>query len=130
MLRDVFQGGKNWLLRGLYFLSKDLFDDAFADTAEPDAQDLAGLRHALEHRFVSLLDSDRSDDTEAHRMVGVRSVEAKALRLLKMAREALIYLSLAMHQEEKRRKAARGGEGAGGVPVFRPGRIDSFRRKE
>jgi hypothetical protein len=36
--------------------------------------------------------------------------ESKTLRLLKMTRAALIYLSLAIHQEERRRAEIRGAE--------------------
>ena len=43
-VRPVFRGHRNWPLRGLYFLSKDLFDKDFKEVAEPDAADLAKLR--------------------------------------------------------------------------------------
>ena len=53
-LRQVFVGKENWPLRGLYSLSKDLYDDAFKDAAEPDAARLSELRNQIEHRFLSL----------------------------------------------------------------------------
>ena len=40
------------------------------------------------------------NSTEAHRWITIDELQDKALRLLKMAREALVYLSLAMHREE------------------------------
>ena len=99
-VRPMFEGRRNWPLRGLYFLSKDLFDLNFKEFSEPDADDLARLRNQLEHRFLSLQNMGTDDSTETHRFVSVKEFECKALRLLKMAREALIYLSLAMHREE------------------------------
>ena len=51
-----FENSKNWPLRGLYFLSKDLFDESFLDMSLPDAQELASLRNRTEHRFLSLQD--------------------------------------------------------------------------
>ena len=99
-LRPMFKNSHNWLLRGLYFLSKDLFEDEFRDVAEPDAADLAQLRNLIEHRFVSLQHYLKGDSDETHRLIAVEDFQEKTLRLLKMAREALIYLSLAMHREE------------------------------
>lgn len=104
-LHEPFQDRKNWLLRGLYFVSKDLFDPLFTDTAAPDAKDLAVLRNAAEHRFLSLQHQRQDENTPAHSFVSVQDFERKTLRLLKMAREALIYLSLAMHHEERQRTA-------------------------
>ena len=101
-LRQVFDGKENWPLRGLYFLSKDLFDDEFNDAAEPDARQLSDLRNRIEHRFLSLQQSrhDMTSGTEIHGLISLYSFQQNALRMLRMAREALIYLSLAMHQEE------------------------------
>ena len=89
----VFKDRPNWPLRGLYFLSKDLFDDAFQEVSEPDAHDLAKLRHQLEHRFLSLQQFDVGDGTETHRFMSMEEFERKSLRLLAMAREALIYVN-------------------------------------
>lgn len=92
-------------LRGLYFQSKDLFDENMSDVAEPDAKQLATLRNRAEHRFLTLHEESPADDINdtAHSSVSVTSFERKTLRLLKMSRAALIYLSLAMFQEEARR---------------------------
>ena len=100
-LRSVFNGRQNWLLRGLYFLSKDLHDASFTEVAEPDAVDLARLRNQVEHRFVNFEHVPRGINTEAQLFMLVDDFVARSLRLLKLAREALIYLSLAMHWEEQ-----------------------------
>ena len=105
-IRTVFDNSPNLPLRGLYFLSKDLFDKDVLDVEEPDADDLARLRNQLEHRFVSFQDVVSNPTTETHRFISIEEFTEKTLRLLKMAREALIYLSLAMHREEKLRKQA------------------------
>ena len=102
-LRPIFHEKENWLLRGLYFLSKDLFDDEFNDAAEPDAVRLSDLRNRIEHRFLSLqrFGNDMTSGTDIHGLISLRAFQENALRMLRMAREALIYLSLAMHQEEQ-----------------------------
>ena len=94
----MFSGHRNWPLRGLYFLSNDLFDEAFKEVSEPDAADLAKLRQQAEHRFLSFQDYVSGESTEIHRLMAVDDFQRRTLRLLKLAREALIYVSLAMHQ--------------------------------
>ena len=103
-LRSMFRNHPNWPLRGLYFLSKDLFDQNFKDVAEPDAFNLARLRQQVEHRFLSLQHFQEGENTATHMRISVEEFRKKTFRLLKMAREALIYVSLAMHREESLRK--------------------------
>ena len=103
-VRSEFDGHRNWPLRGLYFLSKDLFDNDFKEVAEPDAFKLSQLRNQVEHRFLSFQRSVTEPNTETHQFVAIDDFEYKALRLLKMAREALVYLSLAIHREERLRE--------------------------
>ena len=102
-VHSKFENYQNLPLRGLYFLSKDVFDTDMKDIAEPNAEDLALLRHQLEHRFLSIQHPATDASTEVHRFVPIESFLSESLRLLKMVREALIYLSLAMHREERLR---------------------------
>ena len=127
-LRSTFERRTNWLLQGLFFLSKDLFDSDFRDSVEPDAAELAALRHQTEHRFLSLQTCRSGDNTRAHRFVDIDDFRHKALRLLRMAREGLVYLSLAMHDEERRKLAIRSPEHRGPVPRFAPVPLQVFRR--
>ncbi|MFC3656462.1 LA2681 family HEPN domain-containing protein [Xanthomonas hyacinthi] len=76
----------------------------------------AELRNHLEHKYVKVHElllpvSDvdgRFRDTLAYGITR-SDLEQKTLRLLQLARSALIYLSLAMHQEERRRSKGRSG---------------------
>lgn len=94
----------NLALRGLYWLSFDILgvqgteDDAIA----PDAAYLNTLRNVLEHRCLVLTDrwQDETDSViEKERSITFR---CHTVRMLEMAHEALILLSLAMHGEERR----------------------------
>jgi hypothetical protein len=101
-INSCFQGSQNWPLRGLYYLSKDLFDDDFDDVALPEAKELAGLRNRIEHRYLSLQDYAASvNNTDMHSYISIDEFQLKTLRIMSMAREALVYLSLAMHREEE-----------------------------
>lgn len=62
---------------------------------------MASLRNRIEHRFLSLQDYPATgQNTDTHSYITIADFEDKTLRILSMAREALIYLSLAMHREE------------------------------
>lgn len=102
---------KNWPLRGLFWLSKDIFERAFQESTDPDSRNLYELRNHLEHKFVSVHDgfcraiSPSCADTP---QTGIFDISAddligKTLSQLKLARSAIIYLALAVHTEEKRK---------------------------
>lgn len=104
-LRAPFQDQKNWPLRGLYFLSKDLFDSNFTDVAEPDAQELARIRNYAEHRFLTLQHYRAGVESNDYRLaIPTDQFIDRTFRVLRMARAALIYLSMAMFSEEEQRK--------------------------
>ena len=117
-VRSEFEGHRNWPLRGLYFLSKDLFEKGFREVAEPDAFKLSQLRNQVEHRFLSFQPYVTEPGNDMHQFVEIDDFEYKALRLLKMAREALIYLSLAIHREEKLREESSADKETLGIPVI------------
>lgn len=104
-INSCFEGSQNWPLRGLYYLSKDLFDESFDDVALPEAKELASLRNRIEHRYLSLQDyAVPVNNTDVHSYISIDDFQLKTLRIMSMAREALVYLSLAMHREEEIRK--------------------------
>lgn len=113
-----FASSKNSVLRGLYWLSRDLLDLSFSQSTAPDAQALAEIRNQIEHRYLKVHEifagkpgfqqKARDDflvDTLAY-SIGRSDFENKALRLLKLSRAAIIHLTLAMDFEEKRRRRA------------------------
>ncbi|MGJ7535186.1 MULTISPECIES: LA2681 family HEPN domain-containing protein [unclassified Variovorax] len=109
-VRQTFVKSENWPLRGLFWLSKDLFEEDMRDSTEPEARALAELRNHLEHKYVKvhemLLPPGPSGglfhDTMAHSITR-SDLESRTLRLLQLVRSALIYLALGMHREEQRR---------------------------
>lgn len=115
-VRDQFAKSENWPLRGLYWLSKDLFEEDMRDSIEPEARALAELRNHLEHKYVKVHEmllpprsgNDLFHDRLAHAITRP-DLEQRTLRLMQLVRSALIYLSLGMHREELER--AKGKEG-------------------
>ncbi len=115
-VRPELIDSENWPLRGLYWLAKDFFSPEFRDATEPDARALADIRNQLEHRYLKIheiyLPSPPtpvmwSDDLAYS--IQRENFEDKTLRILKHARAGVVYLSLAMHREERRRAEGKAG---------------------
>lgn len=112
-LRPLFLDKENWPLRGLFWLSKDIYDSEFQEATEPEAEALAELRHHLEHKFcqiheqrgVPFVDQEKAETEQVGLHIGRHDFEAKALKLMGLARAAIIYLCLAVHREEHLRKS-------------------------
>jgi len=110
VLLPRFAAHRNWPLRGLFWLSKDIFEDGLQRVTEPDAEDLAAIRNHLEHRYLQVheclarsVPAEGAHDNGADGLARALSREefaAKTLRLLQLVRGALIYLSLAVHRKE------------------------------
>lgn len=115
-VRDQFAKSENWPLRGLFWLSKDLFEEDMRDSIEPEARALADLHNHLEHKYVKVHEmwlpprsaNDPFYDTLAHSITRP-DLEQRTLRLVQLVRSALIYLSLGMHREERDRAKGKAG---------------------
>ncbi|MGP0058553.1 MAG: LA2681 family HEPN domain-containing protein [Beijerinckiaceae bacterium] len=130
-IRAQFEGSENWPFRGLYWLSKDLFEreGGYRDLTEPDAQALDDVRNHIEHKYLKVhemllarrplsgVGADPFFDNLAYSLSRA-DFERKALRLLKLAREALTYLSLGMHREEERRRRQHREGFIAGMPLI------------
>ena len=99
-LLERFKEHPNWPLRGLFWLSKELFDDELKRTTAPDAQELHDIRNALEHKYFQVHEGwawsiMRTPPSGEGLGLSVDSdlLEAKALRVMKIARSALIQLA-------------------------------------
>lgn len=125
-LHPALDGLGNWPLRGLFWLSKDIYEDAFRQVTEPDAQLLYELRNHLEHKFVAVRD-DLLVATSVHApappapgvfAISVDQLTLRTLRQLKLARAALVYLAMGIHAEERRRASVRGKRVAVPMTLF------------
>lgn len=113
-LKEVFKKRTNWSLRGLFWLSKDLLANSnFKEAIDPTAQEIVTIRNHLEHKYLKIHDemwegnSSREDDFTLSLKDSLayslyrKDFEKKTLKLIKLGRAALIYLSLAVHREEQ-----------------------------
>lgn len=111
-LNPKFDGLSNLALRGLYFISKDLFspkdNKSFITVVEPEAEKINDIRNHLEHKFISvkilaMKQYDTLDIREKIQYITQDDLEGKTLHLARLVREAMIYLSFAVHIEENKK---------------------------
>ena len=108
----AFNKTENFALRGLYLISKDLFftkndekSKEFIEVLEAEAQKINDIRNHLEHKFISIkifnYEFLNIEDRKRNFSISQDELEEKTIHLAKLVREALIYLSFAVHIEEK-----------------------------
>jgi hypothetical protein len=123
-LRQEVSGPENRGLRALFWLAKDLYDrtPGFTDVLDPNAQDLADIRNHVEHKYLKLhlFGPPSSEAAQALAFSLDRGdFERRTLRLVQLARAALIYLSMGIYAEEHRRTSGAGARRhAFSSPVF------------
>ena len=111
-LRTEFASSKNWPLRGLFWLSKDFYEDEqnFKESIEPDAKELWNIRNHLTHKYLKVHDDSlwlkeyrKVDFFDDKLSFSIKRGEliSKAVKLCKIVRNGLIYVALAVHAEEE-----------------------------
>jgi tetratricopeptide (TPR) repeat protein len=129
-LRPFFENSENWALRGLYWLSKDLYekDRNFDQVLEPEAKEVAAIRNYIEHKGFKIVSDfapafDFFDQPDISYTISREEFERKTMKLLKLTRAAVIYLSIAIAQEESKKDFS-------GVPSFKvqPNTIPDYLR--
>ena len=99
---------KNWALSGLFWLSKDLYeknDLEFVSSIEPDAKDLALMRNYIEHKSFKTVEFGEISyvDNGLTFLISRTEFELRTLKLFRLVRAAMIYLSLCINQEESKK---------------------------
>jgi hypothetical protein len=115
----------NLPLRGLFWLSKELFDDQLKQTTAADAREVHSIRNALEHTYLRvsegwsrpfMINGANSDSFGI--AIGSDELEAKAIRVMRMARSALFYVSFAIGVEERKKQLANPDRHIGSMPLY------------
>lgn len=115
----------NLPLRGLFWLSKELFDDQLKQTTAADARDLHSIRNALEHTYLRVTEGwakplmiSGANSVDFGISIGSDELEAKAIRVMRIARSALFYLSFAIGVEERRKRLDNLGQPIFSMPLY------------
>lgn len=112
-LLPQFEAHDNLPLRGLFWLSKELFDDELKQTTSADARELHSIRNALEHTYLRVSEGwakpymiNGASKNEFGISIGSDELEAKSIRVMQIARSALFYVSFAIGVEERKKRSA------------------------
>lgn len=112
-LLEKFSSSSNWPLRGLYWVSKDLYHQSSPTRSiNPEAKTLHDIRNHIAHKYLKVHDhllSYSNDTPNIHpndHFYPITSSQfvAQTINLLKLTRSALIYLSAAIKDEEHHKK--------------------------
>lgn len=111
-VRAELEASENWPLRGLFNLSRDLHwsaDETFA--MEPEAKTLHEIRRHIAHKYLTVHDSfhsavvtvgrDRVQTGQLAMSIGGEELAVATVKLLKLVRNAMIYMSLAANWYEQ-----------------------------
>lgn len=125
IIHPQLQHRDNLPLLGLFWLSKELFDPDLKQTTAIDARDLHSIRNALEHTYLRVIHGwakpfliKGNDDRGLGITIGSDQLESKALRVMKIARSALFYVSLAIGVEEREKRRNLSGQPIGTMPLY------------
>ncbi len=134
-LLPQFENSNNWPLRGLYWLSKELFDDQLKQTTAADAHELHAIRNALEHTYLRVSEGwakpfiiGTSSASGFGIAIGSDELEAKAIRIMQIARSALFYVSFAIGHAEREKRSANPDHLIGSMPLY--GLQDKRKRRD
>lgn len=124
-LLPQFEKRDNLPLCGLFWLSKELFDDQLKQITAADARELHGIRNALEHTYLRVNEGwakpfmiNGTSKNGFGIAIGSDELEAKAIRVMQMARSALFYVSFAIGVEERKKKLENPDELIGLMPLY------------
>jgi hypothetical protein len=124
-LLPQFENSNNWPLRGLYWLSKELFDDQLKQTTSGDARELHAIRNALEHTYLRVSEGwakpfmlGPPSASGFGIAIGSDELEAKAVRIMQIARSALFYVSFAIAHEEREKRRANPDHLSGSLSLY------------
>lgn len=134
-LLPQFEKHDNLPLRGLFWLSKELFDEQLKQTTAADARELHSIRNALEHTYLRVSEGwakpfmiNGTSNGSFGIAIGSDELEAKAIRVVQMARSALFYVSFAIGVEERKKRVNDAGRLIGTMPLY--GLDDKRKRRD
>ena len=112
--KNVLNYEKNFALASLYWISRDFYDK-FENSPNPRLRRISDVRNALEHKYVKVTNgwfpertNGEMDDLALY--VTEDELSALTLELMHIVREAIICLSLCVHEEERKKHANKDGK--------------------
>lgn len=105
--KNKLNANDNFALSSIYWISKDIYEKVYK-SPNPNAKELNDIRNSLEHKYVKIyseffpIRNDGTIDNLAY-YLSQKKLKQITLDMMKLVREVLINLSLAVHIEETKR---------------------------
>lgn len=101
-IREQIEKPGNWILRGLYWLSRDIFSKEL-DMIDPEATDIAKIRNFIEHKSFKVVDLGEFEiiNENATLVIEREQFEQKCIKVIKLVRSAIMYLAMSVHVNEE-----------------------------
>lgn len=101
-LKEQIIKPENWILRGLYWLSRDLFSKEL-DIVDPEANDIAKIRNFIEHKSFKVVEWGEFGETNdgITLIIEREQFELKCIKVIKLVRAAIMYLAMSVHISEE-----------------------------
>lgn len=103
-LASVFTRSDNWLLRSLFWLSKELPSERLLPSIDADSLRLKTIADELENHYLRVVELEPADDAIVDNTITRDKLEKATTDVLSLVRNAIVYLTLALHIEEKKRR--------------------------
>lgn len=125
-ISEVFSSSDNWPLRGLFSLSRDFYYQSMPNRPlDPDARILHDIRNHIAHKYLrvhdSMLYSAEGERARNGREISFPVTETElatqSVKLLKLVRSSLIYLSAAVAHEEIKKASILAPGAVASMPV-------------
>lgn len=115
-LASPFKNIDNWPFNALYWIRKD-FHSSISERDEDSlvivAHELGKIRREMEHDYLKIFDDDILQSPPDRKVAGLKDspsysigkgeLKEAGLQMLRLSRAALIYISLAIHREERKK---------------------------
>lgn len=94
----------NEMLNALYWLAKDIHEEHYTRSTKPTSKEFDFLRNRLEHRYAVSVLGDRIGSDKFTYQISTTDLYNKTMEIMKLAREAILYLSFALNLEERKKR--------------------------
>lgn len=119
----------NYLLRGLYWIKKDLYNSTeskYKGIINPNLNRAYLIRNAMEHKYLKIVDNwltkpEETNDSSFDMVISQNEFESLAIELLKTVREAIILLMQIVYFEERQK------DETGTVPIPLTSYLDDWK---
>ena len=102
-IASAFSRSGNWLLRALFWLSKELPSTRQLPSIDAGSDRLKCIASELENGYLRVVELQPADDAIVDNTISRDKLEKATEDVLALVRNAIVYLTLALHIEEKKR---------------------------